>query len=94
MSRGKWGRIKQARFFYVRVYRKLSSWLVYSILLNIVLCFAVIYSQLHKPVRTYYATDGVTAPIMLNAMERPNESSEALLPPDPMTETDTKLIPE
>jgi len=94
MSRGKWARIKQSKFFHVRFYRKLSSWLILSILLNVVLCFGVMYSYLTRPIRTYYATDGVTAPIMLNGMAQPNMSTQALLPPDPITEPDTRLIPE
>jgi intracellular multiplication protein IcmM len=94
MSRGKWNRIKQSKFFYVRIYRKVSTWLILSLLLNVLLCFSLIYSYLHKPIRTYYATSGITSPIELNALDAPNQTSEALLPPDPISENETKLIPD
>lgn len=94
MSRGKWNRIKQSKFFYVRYYRKMSAWLILSIILNVVLCFGLIYSYLNKPTRTFYATDGVTPPILINPLAQANQSSEALLPPDPVMEPDNKLIPE
>ena len=38
------------------------------------------------PMRHYYSTNGITAPLELAAMDRPNNTQYALLPPDPMEE--------
>lgn len=94
MSRGKWNRIKENKFFNVQFYRKITTWVVLSIALNIVLCLALMYVYVHKPKRHYYSTDGVTAPILLSPMTHANESSEALLPPDPVLQPENKPLPE
>lgn len=94
MSRENWKRIKQSKFFYVKFYRRITTWVILSILLNIVLCFGLIYSYLNRPARTYYATSGITAPVELKALDMPNNSSEALLPSDPIDVPENKFIPD
>lgn len=94
MSRGNWNKIKQSKFFYVKIYRKLLSAIIASLLINIILCAGIIYSHLHKPLRAYYATNGVTPPVQLSARSVPNYSEVYLLPPDPVNENDNKVIPD
>lgn len=93
MSRATWNRIKQSKFFYVRNYRVMTFFVVISTGLNAVLCLAIFYAYLNRPLITFYATSGVALPVELRALSAPNYSSEALLAPDPVEE-DAKSIPE
>lgn len=94
MSRGNWNRIKQSKFFYVRVYRKLLTVIIASTAFNVILCAALIYSFLHIPLRDFYATSGVVPPIQLTPLDAPNNTSESLLPPDPINDDNNRVIPE
>lgn len=94
MSRGTWNRIKFSKLFYVHNYRQVLTWLLTSVLLNGILCSVIIYSYFHLPDRHFYASNGITSPVELIARDEPNNSAEALLPPDPVNEDDDKVIPE
>ena len=94
MGRSTWNMIKASKFFYIRTYRALITCVLISAGLNVLLCIAVIYAFRHQPATTFYATSGETPPIELKAMNSPNNTSEALLPPDPVDESDIRLIPE
>lgn len=94
MSRGNWNRIKQSKFFYVQIYRKVITAITASQVINVILCLGVIYVYFNQPARTFYATSGITPPIELTPMDTPNYSAEALLPPDPVNEEGNKVIPD
>lgn len=94
MSRGNWNRIKRSKFFYVRTYRKVLTYIILSQIVNIALCLGIIYSFFHQPIRTYYATSGIEPPIELNPLDTPNYTAKPLLPADPVNEIENKVIPE
>lgn len=94
MSRGNWNKIKQSKFFYVQIYRKVITAIVVSQAINVILCLGITYFYFNKPDRTFYATSGITPPIELTPMNKPNYSAEALLPPDPVNDEGDKVIPD
>lgn len=94
MSRGNWNRIKQSKFFYVQIYRKVITVIVVSQAINVILCLGITYFYFNQPDRTFYATSGITPPIELTPMNKPNYSAEALLPPDPVNDEGEKVIPD
>ena len=93
MTRGDWNRIKQAKSFYIMVYRKLLTAIIIFQSLNVVLFAGIVYVYLHRIAPNYYATSGITLPILLTNMDTPNYSSEALLPPDPSMAESNKAMP-
>lgn len=94
MSRETWNLIKQSKRFYVNTYRRTGSALFVSVIINLSLVFAVYYIYFNRPEHAFYATSGVIAPIMLTPMDSPNNTSAALLAPDPIDENDIKVIPQ
>lgn len=94
MSREKWKLIKRKKGFYVNTYRKLESVLVFLVILNVTLGFAVVKVYLSQPDRHFYATNGVGAPEELTAMDEANATSVPLLPDDPADEGENKVIPQ
>lgn len=94
MSREAWGLIKQHKNFNVNVYRRGLVALIISLCLSSIIVFYMFYLYVHLPERDYYATSGVTAPIKLKSMLTPNESSQALLAPDPPTDDVPRVIPQ
>lgn len=85
---GAWNKIKQSKGFYVTSYRRIMKLMVLSLGLNGLLIAGVVLSFLNIPKRHYYATNGAIAlmaikPVELLPMDKPNYSSQALLPPDP-----------
>lgn len=94
MSRETWSLIKQSKRFYVNTYRRAGSALFVSVAINLFLGFAVYYIYFNRPEPDFYATSGITPPIMLTAMDAANETSVALLAPDPDDESDIKVIPQ
>lgn len=94
MGRETWSLIKQSKRFYVNTFRKTGSALVISAFINLSLGFAIYYAYFSRPEHDFYATNGVTPPILLTPMDLPNETSVALLANDPDDEDDTKVIPQ
>ena len=95
MSRETWGTIKQSKLFYINTYRRGLTTLIISLLLSCLFGLLIIYVHVTEPERDFYATSGVTPPIMLQPLKAPNYSSQALLPPDTRPEsTEEKLIPQ
>lgn len=68
--------------------------LLMSILLSLALCAAISYRYFHQPEQQFYATNGITAPVLLTPLNAANNLSNPLLPPDPIMTDQTKLIPE
>ena len=94
MSRGTWSLIKKSKNFYVSTYRRVIRFIIVSIAFNMLLIVSVYYVYFNRPDNDFYSTDGVTAPVMLTAMDMPNNTSVALLANDPNTENDIKVIPQ
>ena len=94
MSRGTWNRIKLSKFFYVQTYRRLILLIVASQAFNIMLCVVIIFLHIYKPEQTFYSTNGVTQPVQLEALDKPNYSEKALLSADPKETTESKPIPQ
>lgn len=85
--------IKQSKSFYIRTYRRSMTFMIVSLFFNILLMLAIFYTYFNQPERDFYATNGVSAPVKLNPMDKPNESGQALLEPDPLIVEEVKPIP-
>lgn len=94
MGRETWDTIKQSKAFYIRTYRKGGTFVIVSLLVNLLLSLAIYYVHFHQPNPDFYATSGITPPIQLTALNAPNDSSTPLLEPDPATEDETRVIPQ
>lgn len=95
MSRETWDHIKQTKRFYVGVYRKTSTALIVSCLLNLGLGVILYYMYFNQPDRNYYSTDGVTPPVPLTPLSEPNMTSVPLLAADEAPDDDgTRVIPQ
>ncbi len=89
-------KIKTSKRFYVTSFRVCTTILYLSLILNLILGIGIYYINFNQPIRTYYATNGVTAPERLAPMTHPNNTSYPLLPPDPVDELlqQDKVLPE
>lgn len=94
MSRAAWDLIKRSKHFYVDTYRKAGTVLIYSALLNIVLGAAIYYAYINQPERDFYATNGVTPPVMLTPLDEPNYTSSPLLASDPENDDNRRVVPQ
>lgn len=94
MSRQTWTVIKQNKNFNVFIYRRSLGVLLFSLGLNCVWGLLLFYFYLQQPPRDYYASNGEAPPIPLKALPEPNMSAQALLEPDPPSETLEKAIPQ
>lgn len=94
MSRETWNLIKQSKRFYINTFRKTGSALFVSVIINLSLGFAVYYSYFNRPEHEFYASNGITPPVMLTPMDSPNYTSVALLAADPDDESVIKVIPQ
>ena len=94
MSRETWSLIKQSKRFYISTFRGVGSALFVSVLINLSLGLTVYYVYSNRPEPAFYATSGITPPIMLTPMDSPNNTSVALLAADPDDENDIKVIPQ
>ncbi len=94
MSREIWRQIKSSKNFNVSLYRSLGSVLVFSLSLNVLLCFWVSYAYFNRPGYVFYSTDGASPPALLAPRDTPNKSSVPLLLSDPNTGDEIKAIPQ
>ena len=94
MSRQTWNLTKQSKQFYVLTYRKAGTALIVSVIINLFLSLGIYYTYFGRPDHEFYATNGVTYPDRLIAMDAPNNSSAALLAPDPSDANDNKVMPQ
>lgn len=94
MSRETWNLIKDSKRFYVDSYRKIGTTLVISIFVNLFLGCGIYYAYFNRPEPEFYATSGIAPPVLLTAMDIPNNTSVALLAPDPEVENEVKKIPQ
>jgi hypothetical protein len=96
MSQVYWDNIRSNIYFYIKTYRRLCNILIFLLGFSFVLTLINIYFYMARPSRHYFATNGVSAPLELVQMDRPNDTAYALLPPDPTEEmimTD-RIIPQ
>jgi len=94
MSRETWALIKLNKNFNVHVYRGGLTALIISLCLSAIFGLLLFYIYISQPERDYYATNGMTPPIMLKPLLAPNFSSRALLEPDPLVVPEEKVIPQ
>lgn len=94
MSRKTWDLIKLDKNFNVNIYRKGLTALILSLLLSCGLAWGIFNLYKHLPERDYYATSGITFPVQLTALSTRNNSSEALLAPDPPDDDELRPIPQ
>lgn len=94
MSRETWLSIKNSKAFYVQSYRRACTLVIASLGVNLALGGAIYYAYFNQPEREYYATNGIMPPVKLAPRNTPNDSSAALLPPDPVNDQPVKAIPE
>lgn len=94
MSRSAWTLIKNAKHFYVHTYRRAATFLIYSAALNVLLGIGIYYVHMNQPVRNFYASDGVTPPVMLTPLDEPNNTSEPLLASDAVAPGAKKVMPK
>lgn len=94
MGRQAWTVIKQSKLFYVRTFRRANIMLLISLMLNLLLIVGIYYMYFDLPAREFYAANGITQPVKLKPMLKPNNSSKALLAPDPDITEAPKKIPQ
>lgn len=85
---------KKSKGFYCTGFQKAVNVLFVSVALNICFVMAIHSKIAHKIEPNFYASDGVSSPIMLNPLDAPNESSTPLLPDDPHEEMMVRAIPD
>lgn len=93
MNGEKWAIVKNNRHFNVNIFRRGLLVLVISLGVNSILGVSLFYVYLSRPERDFYATNGATPPIKLTPISAPNGAPQALLPPDPPTDNEERLIP-
>ncbi len=94
MSIAAWNLIKSTKHFNVSIYRRLGRMIVYSMMINVVLCFWISHMYFNRPENAYYATNGASPPMQIKALAKPNMSSVPLLANDPGIGIEVKPIPE
>lgn len=94
MGREAWNTKIHSKFFYVRTYRWSGRSLVISLLINLLLSLGIYYRYFHEPIRDFYATSGIVAPVQLKPLNERNYSATPLLDADPIDSETTKIIPD
>ena len=94
MSRSSWALIRHSKRFYVSTFRRAGSALLISSAINLSLGLALYYAYFSRPLNDFYATNGVTPPEMLTAMDEPNLSSVPLIADDDDVDVQIKVIPQ
>lgn len=94
MGHQSWSLIIGQKWFNIRVYRKGLLTLIVFLILNGLLALLICYFYLKWPEPDYYASNGSTPPVQLQARLTPNESDQALLEPDPPIVNEEKTLPQ
>lgn len=94
MSRGTWDIIKRTKRFYVKNYRRAGSAVIVSIVMNVLLLMGIYYIYFSRPEHDFFATDGVTPPVSLIAMDQPNHTSTPMLANDQAKDDNYRRIPK
>lgn len=93
MTRATWRTIIASRDFYVKTYKRALFGLIVSIVLNLVLVLLIVFVYLNRNAPSYYASNGMTAPMLLSPLKAPNDSSAPLLGSEPTPAGEAKYIP-
>ncbi len=74
--------VLQQKHFYRNHFRGTAKALQYSLLVTVILCISIAYTALTKPGVTFYASNASGAGFItqLQPLDKPNMSSQALLP--------------
>jgi intracellular multiplication protein IcmM len=83
---------KEGKFFYRNSFRRTVFLLITSLILNALLVIGIYFQLINKVHPNYYATSGVKPPIQLTPLSHPNYKSKPLLPPDPITDSNEKML--
>lgn len=94
MSRATWDTIKKSKTFYVNIYHWTGTLLIISLIINAILISSIYYVYMNRPATVFYSTNGITPPDRLQALDAPNDSSTALLAPDPVNDDMVRQIPQ
>lgn len=89
-----WRERMRAKSFYVISFRKLILFSLCSLAFSLILITDIVWVYFNQPKREYYATSGMAPPVQLLPLSAPNNSSIALLPPDPVLPIEEKSIPQ
>lgn len=82
--------IKERKDFYRIYYYRLLRALVASVLVIVALLAAIAFLVVNRPLQSYYATNSVGLIQKLKPLDAPNMSSQALLSPDPPSDSELK----
>lgn len=86
--------IRARKYFYRNHYRRLVFVLMLSLAVMVFFVMVLVYRDVTRQPPTYYASNSAGFIIPLKGLSHPNESSKALLKPDPATkEKQTKELP-
>lgn len=94
MSGVVWRERMRSKSFYVMSFRKLITLSLCSMLLSLILIADIVWVYYNQPMREFYASSGIAPPVKLSPLSEPNQSSVALLPPDPVLPVEDKPIPQ
>ncbi len=74
--------IIHSKNFYRDNFRKVTKLLLISLLISVCLLVGIYFLIISRGEEEYYATNGVTPPVLLQARDEPNMSSEPLIASD------------
>ncbi len=74
--------IKQQKNFYRNYYRRFVVASFGSMVLSLLLCAAIFYQYLSRPIVTFYASNTAGFITSLTALSEPNQANQYLLAPD------------
>lgn len=94
MSREAWRLIKHSKMFYINSYRNILRVLVVSMLLNLLLASGLAWKYFSRPPHDYYATSGITPPVMLTAMGAPNMQDTPLMQEEETSDNGERELPQ
>lgn len=94
MGRSVWNTVRKSRGFYIHYYRRMSQWIMVSLLINLLLSLAIYYAFMDESPRSVYATSGIAPPVQLKPLDAPNYTDNYLLEPEPHDEDESRLIPQ
>ena len=82
MSRETWRLLKSTKKFYVNSFRWTINLTIISCSITCFLSWSIYYCTFSQSNNEYYASNGITSPISLVAMDAPNSTSVPLLTDD------------
>ena len=94
MARSAWRTTIASRYFYVRTYRRLLFMIMLSLSVSALLGMSIVYVYFNQPPRAFYATNGITSPMLLHSLNAPNQTANFLLAEEPPSTEAAKVIPK